>query len=436
MTKYRKDIQTIRGVCLFAIFIYHYNKFYLNTGYIGVDIFFLISGYVNSLSFQTKKELSYSKYYLRRATRIVPVSWITLACSCLIISYMNIIYRRKLFLDILSANMSVSNYRFIFLSTDYLSLSERPSIILHYWSLSVKDQFYILFPFLFNKILIRKELILFILFCSYMYSVYLCFYYPIYAYFSSPARLWEFLIGVSYSTNEILKKKKIVNYIFLIILVSIIFLKNIEKLSPSFSVIPISLVLYIINNENEVYSLLSIVLEHLRNISYCFYLFHYVIIYICDNFLFKKNVLLCFTFTYLLFVFFYYFYEKPIRTKVSVIFFQVPLLIAFHTSLLLLVLYLLKQSTQKINVLKEKRIEYSYKDILNKWRYYESYTLCPFNNFISNKKNLSAMKNVALFIVDSHVEQWFDILIPYFLKNNYILVEVYCRLYDAIIKKN
>lgn len=51
MANFRNDIQVIRGICLISVFVYHYNKKYLYSGFIGVDIFFFLSGFVNTNSF-------------------------------------------------------------------------------------------------------------------------------------------------------------------------------------------------------------------------------------------------------------------------------------------------------------------------------------------------------------------------------------------------
>lgn len=184
MSNFRNDIQVIRGICLLSVFIYHYNKKYINSGFIGVDIFFLLSGYVNTNSYINKDNITFVKYYFHRIIRLVPVSWIVLLVAIYITSKENIIYQNKLYVDILSAYLSLSNYRFIFLSTNYLSNTEKSSIVLHYWSLSIEDQFYLFFPFIIKIIISNTVLYTIFSISFYVYSVYESIYYHISAYFS------------------------------------------------------------------------------------------------------------------------------------------------------------------------------------------------------------------------------------------------------------
>lgn len=132
MTKFRNDIQSIRGLCLIAIYIYHCNTHYLYSGFIGVDILFFISSYVNVLSMKSKEKLRVIKYYFHREIRLLPLSFIALVFALYLVCFYNIVYRKKLLLDIIFADLSLANYRFIYLSTDYLSQSEKQSIVIQF----------------------------------------------------------------------------------------------------------------------------------------------------------------------------------------------------------------------------------------------------------------------------------------------------------------
>lgn len=433
MSKFRIDIQVIRGICLISVFIYHYNKEFLNSGFIGVDIFFLLSGYVNSYSYINRKTISFVKYYFHRSIRLLPVSWIVLLVALYITSHENIIYHKKLYLDILSADLSILNYRFIFLSTDYLSRSEKPSIVLHYWSLSVEDQFYLFFPFFIRIVISNISLYTVLLISSYIYSLYECIYYHSYAYFSFLSRIWEFLLGISLLKVRKFKQKNFFSNIILMIIISILFVKNIEAISPSISIIPLSLIVLVLNNDDNRFILSSKLLQHFGNISYCYYLFHYPIIYICTEYLLKlNNIVLCFILTYIMSLLITYYFEKPIRKNIIEINYQVVVIVLLHFSLITCIIYFIRMNKKQISKMKTNKLLYSYNDINVGWkRIWSNASHCPSRDtIISQFKE----KIFALLIVDSHVEQWSKIIMPYLISNNYIPLQIYAREYHVIIK--
>lgn len=432
MANFRSDIQVIRGICLISVFVYHYNKKYLNSGFIGVDIFFFLSGFVNTNSFINKKNNTYVKYYFHRAIRLIPVSWLVLLVALFISTQMNKIYQKKLYLDILCADLSFSNYRYIFISTDYLSQSEKSSIVLHYWSLSIEDQFYLFFPFIITKLVSSLTLYSSLFIFSFIYSIVECYYYHSYAYFSFVSRIWEFLSGVLLLKIHPFKQKNILSNILLIVVISLLFLKHIEFISPSFAFIPLSLVLLILNNEDNGYILSSKILQHFGNISYCFYLFHYIIIYIFNEYNIKyNNIFICFIFTYIISFIFTKYYEIPIRNKITQLLHQTLLIVLFHSTLIMIIFYLYKVNKKQISSLKNSKLLYSYNDVIIAWYgIWKKHGKCPMD-----KEVMSNIKggNIALFLVDSHGEQWFNVTMPYIRKNNYIPVQVYLREYNVMV---
>lgn len=433
MTNFRIDIQVIRGICLIAVFVYHFNKQYLNSGFIGVDIFFLLSGYVNTNSFVNKNELTFVKYHLHRITRLLPISWLVLLAAIFLTNKMNNIYQRKLYLDILSADLSFSNYRYIFISTDYLSLSEKGSIVLHYWSLSIEDQFYLLFPLIIRKLFSNLSLYSLFFVFSYIYSIIQCYYYHSYAYFSFISRIWQFLIGILLIKFTPFKQKKILSNILLIVVISILFLKHIESISPSFSIIPLILILLLLNNSDNGYILSSKILHHLGNISYCFYLFHYIIVYIFKEYSIKyNNIFVCFILTYILSYIFTTFYEIPIRNRVTKTIHQLTLFFAVHLSILGITGCLITINKNKLKNTKNKKLKFGFwvgiKDWSNLW---DSHGKCPMENEVMAEIRGG---NIALFLGDSHAEQWFNVTMPYLRKQNYIPVQVYLRDFNVLVE--
>ena len=156
--KYRPDIEGLRGIAVLLVFFYHFEKVFLKStflqgGFIGVDIFFVVSGYLISyLIFNELKNtnnFSFKNFYLRRIKRILPVLALVIFFST-IISYILFIPEKFIF----SKNSAISSWFFLSniffwkrLSTYHAEESTNLPL-LHTWSLAVEEQFYIFFPIL------------------------------------------------------------------------------------------------------------------------------------------------------------------------------------------------------------------------------------------------------------------------------------------------
>jgi peptidoglycan/LPS O-acetylase OafA/YrhL len=175
-------------------------------GFIGVDIFYVISGYL--ITGLIIKEIGntgtfkYKAFYLRRAKRLLPASLGILALTALFAwSVLPATVRNNLGKDVLAASLYVSNYLFAFWQNDYQNLNATPSPVIHYWSLAVEEQFYIFWPIIifslwkFGK---RRAVgigISVITVLSFLFSLYLTSANPIWSFYSLPTRAWELGIG-------------------------------------------------------------------------------------------------------------------------------------------------------------------------------------------------------------------------------------------------
>ena len=149
--KYRPEIDGLRAFAVIAVIINHFNKDLLPSGYLGVDIFFVISGYVitSSLAGRRSKNLLdfLSGFYERRIKRLVPALMMFVVITSVLISLFNPdpevaleVGWRSLF--------GISNIYLYQQSTDYFAQSAELNPFTHTWSLGVEEQFYFLFPFL------------------------------------------------------------------------------------------------------------------------------------------------------------------------------------------------------------------------------------------------------------------------------------------------
>jgi len=175
-------------------------------GFIGVDIFYVISGYLITgliiKEIEVSKTFSFKAFYLRRAKRLLPASLGILAITALLSWWLlPPTVRSDLGKDIFAASIYVSNYLFAFWQNDYQNLNATPSPVIHYWSLAVEEQFYIFWPLLIFalwKIGKRKLValgVIAITLASFLFSLYLTAKSPIWAFYSLPTRAWELGFG-------------------------------------------------------------------------------------------------------------------------------------------------------------------------------------------------------------------------------------------------
>ncbi len=201
--KFRADIQGLRAIAVLSVVIYHARHSLLPGGYVGVDVFFVISGFLiggilmNELD---RGEYSLAGFYRRRIRRLFPALYLMLAvvllCGVLMLPPESL---RELGHTAVSTVFFVSNFDFDRLS-DYFAGDSQLKPLLHTWSLAVEEQFYVLFP-LFLALLWRHwrrqyRLILFaVAAMSLILSIWAVGRHPSAAFYLAPSRGFELLIG-------------------------------------------------------------------------------------------------------------------------------------------------------------------------------------------------------------------------------------------------
>jgi peptidoglycan/LPS O-acetylase OafA/YrhL len=198
------QIQALRALAAILVLLFHANL--VGGGYIGVDIFYVISGYLITglivREIEKSGGLDFKAFYLRRIKRLLPTSFSILMVTALVSWYLYPgTMREELGKDILAASVYVSNFLFAFWQMDYQNLNAIPPVVIHFWSLAVEEQFYLFWPVI---VLIafkaggRKKLfsiIALITALSFIFSLYLTNTSPIWAFYSLPTRAWELGIG-------------------------------------------------------------------------------------------------------------------------------------------------------------------------------------------------------------------------------------------------
>ena len=148
-SNYRKEIDGLRAVAVIAVIINHFNDEFLRSGYLGVDIFFVISGFVITSSLASRESKGFwdfiLSFYERRIKRLVPALAFFVLVSGILICLVNPYPGLSLFTGITSL-FGVSNFYLLSQSTDYFAESTQLNVFTHTWSLGVEEQFYFLFP--------------------------------------------------------------------------------------------------------------------------------------------------------------------------------------------------------------------------------------------------------------------------------------------------
>ena len=197
------QIQGLRAVAAILVTVFHARL--VPGGFIGVDIFYVISGYLITglilREIEKTGTLDLRSFYQRRIKRLLPTSVFVLFVTAIFAWILfPPITRDALGRDLFAAAAYISNYLFAWWQNDYQNLNATPSPFIHYWSLAVEEQFYIVWP-LFILFLARygKKIVLagiaITTLLSLLFSIYLTQVAPIWAFYSLPTRAWELGFG-------------------------------------------------------------------------------------------------------------------------------------------------------------------------------------------------------------------------------------------------
>lgn len=341
---FRYDIQGLRAVAVILVLLFHLNFEYLHGGFIGVDIFFVISGYLISKLLLIKKEnndFRFIDFYISRFKRILPVFLVILIIILIIGTYI------FLYTDLSSLRKNVL-FAAIFNSNNYLaqldnyfgtSSTENP--LLHTWTLSIEMQFYFLLPiFLFfikQKHLFWLLILLIFILIGFSYYRITSLNEKDVAYFSLLSRIPEFLIGTTFIVKEKVINKlstKLQNVLSILFLVAILFSavyysekSNFPGIMVLLPCISVGFLLCFKNSFINTHILSNKTLVHLGELSYSIYLWHWPIMaflrYYNNEYTFNwSTILFIIVLTYCLSYISYKYIEVPFRKKNNAKFFR------------------------------------------------------------------------------------------------------------------
>lgn len=220
---FRGDIQGLRSVAVIGVVLYHLDLPFIPGGFVGVDVFFVISGYLITgiLLKQLRNDgrVSLVEFYSRRAKRLLPAATLVLcSTAALTVTFLPVTRWGSVGWDLVAASAYVLNWRLAADSVDYLTKDAAPSPLQHFWSLGVEEQFYLLWPLLLivagwlltrgltrstqNKGITDKRLpalllvaLALVLVPSLIWSIFYTTAAPGPAYFVSTTRFWQLAVG-------------------------------------------------------------------------------------------------------------------------------------------------------------------------------------------------------------------------------------------------
>ena len=283
---YRNDINGLRAIAVISVVLYHAGYEQFNGGWLGVDIFFVISGYLISniiLSELHKGDFSFKTFYMRRVKRILPALFSTLVFTAPISYWLLTPKGMTEYLESVFASIFFyANY--FFQNLDFYTAEPTKYMpLLHTWSLAIEEQFYLIFPLLcFIIYKIFKKYTFLFLSIVFLYSIFLnSTTGDLIKFYQLQFRAWELILGALIMIiSQKLKFKNIEKLGFVIILFSIIYFDDqmitINSFEPKALVnLGTAFILLSKNNSGIIFNALSNnISTFFGKISYSLYLFH------------------------------------------------------------------------------------------------------------------------------------------------------------------
>lgn len=209
--KYRPDIEGLRAVAVILVVLYHAGLPWLPGGYVGVDVFFVISGYLITRmlvdELEVNGKISFTKFYARRTRRLLPAAaLVSIATLVVAWQWWPVTRVRSVSMDAIYTLLYGVNYRFAAEGTQYMAASAPLSPFQHFWSLAVEEQFYFIWPALLllsSLMLFRRRVSRFSMACvlsvvvigSLALSIWQTPNSQTWAFFGLHTRVWELALG-------------------------------------------------------------------------------------------------------------------------------------------------------------------------------------------------------------------------------------------------
>jgi peptidoglycan/LPS O-acetylase OafA/YrhL len=430
---YIKEINFLRFLSITAVVSYHYFPEIIPNGYLGVDLFFVISGFLISLYLYKEiddKKFSLINFYNRRIKRIIPATIFLLyfVTSAVLLLFTKI-HLTNFSESLIHSIFFTSNFYF-WLDGGYFGASDKIKPLLHFWSLSVEEQFYLFFPIFFYLILKFFKSLRIIFFIIFIFSI-LSFLLNIFllnlqasnpAFFLLPTRIWNFGLGVLAMLLFISKNKTHSNFeIFILTFLLIVsFFFKAPHLPQNFLVIFISFL--ILRKKFPIFFFLDFVfhnkiIQYIGLISFSLYLWHWPLLvlveyyYVYELNIFKRIFTLLFAI--LASILSYHLVEINFRNKFKTQY----LYILISISYIFFIIFFLFVNSGHRNIYEKNSPNFiansaltNYKCEISNYIFYKSKRAC----LINNKQDIE--KYEIAILGNSHAQMYVPSIEPHLVK--------------------
>ena len=333
--KYRQDIDGLRAVAVISVLMFHGGFSWFPGGFVGVDVFFAISGFLITSIIYTKmltNTFSFSDFYTRRARRLLPASFFMIVTTVLVFA---LIYPPDLFATLAgsakAALLFFANF-FFWKTSGYFDSSIALQPLLHTWTLSVEEQFYFVVPvFLLIGVMFAKRYVLLLLSLACAISLFLAIYFApneltFFSFYLLPTRFYEMglgaLVAIYLCNNNISTKRYYLRELGILCILTAVFFYDKSLAFPSFyPLLPVIGTLLVIvdrSTKGFVYQLLkNKTTVWIGLLSYSLYLWHWPVAVLLNWYELDANPiafsLLYLTLSCILAVLSFYCIEQPMR---------------------------------------------------------------------------------------------------------------------------
>lgn len=300
MTKLRLDLQVLRALAVISVVFYHLFPDWVQSGLLGVDVFFVLSGYlITGLIWRDFSEAKgralwsqLSRFWARRARRLLPAALLVLVSTFLVGLAIG---PKTWWLDssggFFASSAYVANWYFGFEAADYLRADAAVSPYQHFWSLSVEEQFYVLWPLLVLLVVassLRKKLrftiglLTVITIASFGYAVFASFDDAAFGFYNTFTRIWEFGLGALLALTSLTKTWTPTKWVFRVswpLLIAVMFIPHqTQTLLPITLAAVLLTVLVIASSQSRLSSAKLKPLHLVGDYSYGIYLWHWPVL--------------------------------------------------------------------------------------------------------------------------------------------------------------
>jgi peptidoglycan/LPS O-acetylase OafA/YrhL len=301
---HRRDIDGLRALAVISVAVGHYFPILIPQGFLGVDIFFVISGYVITQMMTRSNQTSFlgflQEFYSKRIRRLIPALVLVVALT-LLFSYL---VMTRVELEIVNTGafslIGLSNIYLLHTSNDYFGLVASQNPFTHTWSLGVEEQFYAIYPIFFWLVTYKYRTYRLISFLTLilLFSLILALYFktsnPNLVFYSMPTRLWELSLGaIAFCIKDRLVKLKHLGrlQVIAVLTILVILTKNESNIIFDQLLVSVATSFLVIPNTANITKLLSSQLSSWIGLrSYSIYLIHWPIL-VLGTYLFGKSAI-------------------------------------------------------------------------------------------------------------------------------------------------